>query len=76
MQRAIYRKEELSKIKPLILEKRMKMSRLGTRKLHHLLGDKFKEMGIKLGRDALFSYLRDVPSQNKLNKSKNLELFL
>lgn len=37
----------------------MKMSRLGTRKLYHLLGDKFKEMGIKLGRDGLFRYLRE-----------------
>ncbi|WP_373397468.1 hypothetical protein [Algoriphagus halophilus] len=38
------RKEELSKIKPLLLEKRMKMPCLGTRKLYYLLEDQFREM--------------------------------
>lgn len=35
------------------------MSRLGTRKLYHLLADQFREMGVKLGRDGLFGYLRE-----------------
>lgn len=37
----------------------MKMPRLGTRKRYHLLSGQFNASGIKLGRDALFSYLRE-----------------
>lgn len=36
----------------------MKMPRLGTRKLYYLLKNDFEAMNIKLGRDALFAYLR------------------
>jgi putative transposase len=56
---AIQRQEELSKIKPLIVAKRMRMPRLGTRKLYHLLADQFDRLGVKLGRDGLFDYLRE-----------------
>lgn len=58
-QRAMKRQEELFKIKPLIEEKRMRMPRLGTRKLYHLLSDEFGHLGVKLGRDGLFNYLRE-----------------
>lgn len=34
------------------------MPRLGTRKLYKLIKPKLKKLGIKLGRDALFDYLR------------------
>ncbi|WP_165917165.1 DDE-type integrase/transposase/recombinase, partial [Flaviaesturariibacter aridisoli] len=34
------------------------MPRLGTRKLHYLLAPELKTRGLKLGRDALFDYLR------------------
>lgn len=34
------------------------MPRLGTRKLYYLLKDDIRALNIKLGRDALFSYLR------------------
>jgi len=34
------------------------MPRLGTRKLYYLLKDAFVQKGIKIGRDALFNYLR------------------
>jgi len=34
------------------------MPRLGTRKLYHLLKKDFDQQGIKVGRDALFDYLR------------------
>lgn len=37
----------------------MRMPRLGTRKLYHLLSGQFNALGVKLGRDALFSYLRE-----------------
>ena len=57
--RSVKRQEELDRIKPLIVEKRMRMPRLGTRKLYHLLSDQFKTLGVKLGRDALFSYLKE-----------------
>jgi len=57
--RAHERRKELDQIKPLILEKRMRMPRLGTRKLYHLLSDQFLAMGVKLGRDGLFGYLRE-----------------
>lgn len=34
------------------------MPRLGTRKLYYLLEERFKNHGIKIGRDALFNYLK------------------
>ena len=37
---------------------RMKMPRLGTRKLYYLLKGELKAKGIKIGRDGLFDYLR------------------
>ena len=37
---------------------RMRMPRLGTRKLYYLLEPDLKKMGIKIGRDAFFDYLR------------------
>lgn len=36
----------------------MKMPRLGTRKLYYLIQKDLKRLNIKLGRDALFDYLR------------------
>lgn len=36
----------------------MQMPRVGTRKLYYLLKDEFRSQGIKIGRDALFDYLR------------------
>ena len=56
--RAEKRDKELSLIKPLVQEIRMHMPRLGTRKLYYLLKDEFVQQGIKVGRDALFDYLR------------------
>ncbi len=52
------RAEELALIKPKVEEIRRKMPRLGTRKLYYLLQEDFKQSGIKIGRDALFNYLR------------------
>jgi len=43
------------------------MPRLGTRKLYYLLKSEFDKMGIKIGRDALFDYLR---SEHLLIKPK------
>lgn len=38
---------------------RADMPRLGTRKLYYLLSEEFEQGGIKVGRDKLFSILRD-----------------
>ena len=45
----------------------MKMPRLGTRKLYYLLKNDFESLHIKIGRDALFDYLR---SENLLIRPK------
>ena len=51
----------------MVQDIRKEMPRLGTRKLYYLLKNKFNESGIKVGRDALFEYLR---SENMLIKPK------
>ena len=45
----------------------MEMPRIGTRKLYYLLKSEFEHLGIKIGRDALFAYLR---SEHMLIKPK------
>ncbi|MEZ8287586.1 IS3 family transposase, partial [Vibrio splendidus] len=57
--RAVHRQLELKPIKQMVLDIRRYMPRIGTRKLYFLLKPKLQEQGIKLGRDALFNYLRD-----------------
>ena len=42
----------------LVREQRIKLPKLGTRKLHHLLQATFEQQHIKLGRDGLFKLLR------------------
>ncbi|WP_407635930.1 IS3 family transposase [Owenweeksia hongkongensis] len=56
--RALNRADELAQLKPMVLAIRMRMPRLGTRKLYYLLQSDLKKMGIKIGRDAFFDYLR------------------
>lgn len=43
---------------PLVQAKRAQMPRLGTRKLYYLLKAEFDRQPVKIGRDALFDYLR------------------
>ncbi len=43
----------------MVQKVRMDMPRLGTRKLYYLLKPEFESANIKLGRDGLFSYLRN-----------------
>ena len=52
------REQELLKVRNLVLEIRMNFPRIGTRKLYFLLKNRFVNEGIKIGRDALFSYLK------------------
>ena len=58
---------ELEKVKNMVQRKRMEMPRLGTRKLYYLLKESFEASHIKVGRDALFNYLR---LENMLIKPK------
>ena len=44
----------------MVMNVRRFMPRLGARKLYHLIKPALCEQGIKLGRDALFDYLRDA----------------
>ena len=48
----------MKRIKPLVERVRRQMPRLGTRKLYYLLKAEFEELGIKIGRDAFFDFLR------------------
>lgn len=43
-----------------VRERRLRQPRLGTRKLHHLLGHCLRQAGIAMGRDALFDVLRNA----------------
>ena len=58
IQRAKVRSEELSQVKSMVQGIRIQMPRLGTRKLYFLLKQDFENKGIKIGRDALFRYLK------------------
>jgi len=57
-QRRKQRRKDLEPVKDMVLELRRRLPRLGTRKLYHLLQPKLAQAEIKLGRDALFDYLR------------------
>ena len=46
-------------VKSLVAAKRKRLSRLGTRKLYFKLQPDFRAQGIKLGRDKLFSIMRE-----------------
>jgi putative transposase len=61
------RKVLLEPVKGIVLDLRRYMPRLGTRKLYFLLKPKLEQLGIKIGRDGLFDYLR---KNNLLIKSK------
>ncbi|RQR41813.1 IS3 family transposase [Burkholderia sp. Bp9140] len=52
------RRSEAETVTALVRHVRLRQPRLGTRKLHHLLGSAFAGHGIKLGRDGLFDVLR------------------
>lgn len=57
-ERSRSREDKLKDVRPMVQDVRMDMPRLGTRKLYYLLKDEFDVKGLKLGRDALFDYLR------------------
>lgn len=47
-------------LKNLVLQQRVYMPRLGTRKLYKLLETDLRSSGLKIGRDKMFSYLRHL----------------
>jgi len=42
----------------LVVQERKKQSRLGTRKLHHMLKSRLEKAGVRIGRDRMFEELR------------------
>lgn len=58
-----------------VQEVRLRQPRLGTRKLHHLLRERWQAQGITLGRDALFGVLGRarllVPPKRAYHKTTN-----
>lgn len=61
------RQEQLSPIREMVEKIRIHQPRIGTRKLYYLLKEDFRSLGIKIGRDGLFRYLR---SENMLIRPK------
>ena len=54
------RQSELIQIKSYIKKVRREMPMIGTRKLHYMLQHDAKHLRVKIGRDALFLYMRDA----------------
>jgi putative transposase len=67
--RSQQRKAELEPVKSKVQAIRRFMPRLGTRKLYWLMKPELNRAGIKLGRDGLFSYLREQQMLVKPRKS-------
>jgi putative transposase len=57
-QRIEKRLQELSEVKAAVIQERIHLPRLGTRKLYYRLSKQIRNKGIKIGRDALFDFLR------------------
>ncbi len=80
------RMKEKNKVVELVLQQRMSLPRLGTRKLYYLIKPKMEKENIKMGRDGLFeclrhnhllikpkkSYTRTIMSKHWLHKHPNL----
>lgn len=58
-QRNIVRQNELQLVKSKVQQVRTVMPRIGTRKLHYLLSKELEELGVKMGRDGLFRFLKE-----------------
>lgn len=59
--------QRYAQVLDLVTAKRIRMSKIGGRKLHGLLADEFENYNLKVGRDKLFSILR---ANNMLVKTK------
>jgi putative transposase len=69
------RRQRDDEVIALVHAKRLHQPRIGTRKLHHMLGNAFEDAGYKLGRDQLFDLLRQsrmlVPARRAYHKTTN-----
>jgi transposase InsO family protein len=54
------RQEQHATVVTLVRDERRSHPRIGTRKLHHMLGEQLQRQGVKIGRDAMFEVLRDA----------------
>lgn len=72
-QRNAERAQRAETVVKLVNERRLRQPRLGTRKLHHLLGESLAQAGAGLGRDAMFDVLRNarmlVPTRRAYHKT-------
>lgn len=59
----------LKQVKDMVIDQRICMPRLGTRKLYYLLNNQFKQRNLKVGRDKLFMFLRSEQMLIKPRKS-------
>jgi putative transposase len=62
-------------VKPLIMKVRNQLPKSGGRKVYHMIRPELKSLGIKMGRDKLFDYLRSehllVYKRKKYHKTTN-----
>ncbi|WP_251476039.1 IS3 family transposase [Stenotrophomonas lactitubi] len=67
------RRASETKALALVSDCRVRQPRIGTRKLHHLIGPKLQAAGITMGRDRLFDVLREarllVPKRRAYHKT-------
>lgn len=67
-------------MRPLILRIRRRLPKLGGRKLYYLLKPEITELGIKIGRDAFFTYLRNeqllIPRRKQYIQTTNSKHWL
>lgn len=72
-QRSAQRSERAQVVVQLVVQRRLRQPRLGTRKLHHLLQEPLRQAGMWLGRDAMFDVLRNarmlVPMRRAYHKT-------
>ena len=65
--------QQEARIVELVMEIRRRMSRIGGLKLYYLLKDKFREEGIKCGRDKFYKMLKRqrllVPKKKKYTRT-------
>jgi transposase InsO family protein len=70
----------MKQVRELVLSVRMKLPRLGTRKLYYLLKQEFAARGLKVGRDTLFSCLKEhhllIRPRKNYPKTTNSKHFL
>lgn len=78
LDRARRRQQELEPVLEMVKELRRPLRRLGTRKIYHLIKPELEKQSIKLGRDGLFTLLREqkllikpVKSYTKTTHSKH-----